>query len=170
MNRIFQVLAAVFILVLALAVSPALSRPCKAGPGNQGATMTANGLPQLNAEEQKIVTELNDKYRPLLVEQRNQLTAKRTELQTLMMQETFEADKAKSLNQEIAALHSKLMELRMAQKIEMREKGIAYSVVCAGKDRRPGPCPLVGGKTGANCKGPIISQGPQGAAGRPCAQ
>ncbi len=82
--------------------------------------MTANSLPQLNAEEQKIVTELNDKYRPLLVEQRSQLTAKRTELQTLMMQETFEADKAKSLSQKIAALHSKLIELRMAQKIEMR--------------------------------------------------
>ncbi len=170
MNRILQVLTTVYILVLTLAVNPALSRPCKAGPGNQEATMTANSLPQLNAEEQKIVTELNDKYRPLLAEQRSQLTAKRTELQTHMMQETFEADKTKSLSQEIASLHSKLMELRMAQKIEMREKGIPYSVVCANKDRRPGPCPLGEGKPGPDCKGPNMPHDPQGATGRPCVQ
>lgn len=170
MSRILQVLAAVFILILATAVNPALSRPCKAAPGNHKATMTADSLPQLSAEKQKIVTELNNKYRPLLAEQRSQLTARQTELQTLMMQETFEADKAKSLSREIATLHSKLMELRMARKIEMRQKDIVCSTVCAGKDRRPGPCPLVRGKTAPYCKGPSMPQGPQGATGRPCTQ
>lgn len=165
MSRIFQVRLAAFILVLALTASPALSKPCKVTSSTQEAAMTANRMPQLSAEEQKIVTELNDKYRPLMMAQRSQLTAKRTELQAVMAQETFEADKAKSLSQEITTLHSKLMELRMAKQIEMRQKGIAYSATCATKRRQSGPCAIGAGMKGSGCKGINVPQCPKN---KPC--
>jgi DNA-binding protein H-NS len=114
--------------------------------------MGAEKASQLSTEEQKIVTELCIKYRPLIMEQKNQLAVKQAELQAVMAQEKFEADKAKSLSKEISALHSELMELHIAKKIEMREKGITSAAVCGDKGRRSRPC-AVGTETKApGCK------------------
>jgi Spy/CpxP family protein refolding chaperone len=99
------------------------------------------------------------------MEQKNRLAVKRGELQAVMAHEKFEVDKAKALGQEITTLHSKLMELHMAKKIEMREKGIPYSATCRGKRRRSGPCAVGTGQKGSGCKGANMQQG---AITKPC--
>ena len=152
MIRTVQTCFAVFVFMLALSVAPSLAQPCKAGPGNHGGQTGTEKASQLSTEEQQIVTELCVKYRPLIMEQKSQLAVKQAELKAVMAQEIFEVDKAKTLSKEISDLQSALMELHMAKKIEMREKGISSAAVCGDKGRRSKPC-AVGPETKApGCK------------------
>ncbi len=147
-----QTCVAVFVFMLVLSVAPSQAQPCTAGPGTHGGQSGAEKALQLSTEELTIVTELCVKYRPLIMEQKSQLAVKKAELKAVMAQEKFKVDKAKSLSKEISAMHSALMELHMAKKIEMREKGISSAAVCGDKGRRSKPCAVGPATKAPGCK------------------
>mgnify|MGYP000047145463 CR=1 FL=1 len=140
MIRTLQTIAVTALLVFAVLAGTAQSRPCTMNGKGSGAGQMA----PLTAEEQKVAQEIRAKYQVPLTETKTKLRAKRSEMQATMTAEKFDAAKARQLNKEIAVLHSEVMELQMAQCIEMREKGLANCATCQAGSKRRG-CPLAQG-------------------------
>lgn len=161
MIRIFPTCTAAFILMFALLITPNPVQACKGGARHHGSQKVSQPSP----EEQNIITELNTKYRPLIHKQQQQLAVKQAELQAVMTQEVFDADKAKSLSLEMNSLHNKLMEMKMSKKIELREKGIAYPAPCTVQNSGTRPCAVVADQKGPGCKG---GKNKQCVRNRPC--
>ena len=130
MKRIMTV-GAVILVVTALAM-PAFARGpgWGGGPGGRGGQGYGPGTncPNYGAGDQNLTEEqktqlsnLQKKFFDSTAQLRNQLWAKRGELQTLMSSPSVDVDKARALQKELSDLQAKMAQERLSFQIEERK-------------------------------------------------